>query len=140
MLPITSFFAALLALMLVFLSVRVIKLRRRHGAAVGDAGAGPLQMAIRAHGNFAEYAPMFLILLALAEMANVMALILCAVGAVFLAGRISHAYGLSAAEKYEAGKLVAGLKFRVGGMICTFASLTIISICLLWQCITAISL
>ena len=133
MLPITSLFAALLALVFVALSIRVIKLRRRHGAAVGDAGANPLQMAIRAHGNFAEYTPMFLLLLALAELANVAAVLLWAMGTFFFAGRVLHAYSLSFAERYEAGRLKSSVRFRVIGMVCTFNCFLLLAACLLWQ-------
>lgn len=133
MLPITSFFASLFALLLIALSVRVVKLRRRHGAAVGDAGVSPLQMAIRAHGNFTEYTPFFLVMLALAELASLTNLLLAGLGIVFFLGRLSHAYSLSFAERYEGGALKSSVKFRVAGMIATFTCFGILSAGLLWQ-------
>ena len=53
-----------------FLSVRVIALRGNPVFAVlsfGKDRPDTLDRAIRAHGNFAEYTPLFLILLYLAE-------------------------------------------------------------------------
>ena len=131
MLPITSFFAALLAGFFMVLSFRVIRLRRQNKAAAGDAGVSALQMAIRAHGNFAEYTPMFLILLALAEMANIFSLLLWLVGSVFCAGRLLHAYGLCYAEHYENGQLKVVPRFRIMGMMVTLSMLGMLAGCLL---------
>ncbi len=50
--------------------------------------------AIRAHGNFAEYVPLTLLLMALCELAGVGALWLHLGGVLLLAGRILHAIGI----------------------------------------------
>jgi uncharacterized membrane protein YecN with MAPEG domain len=65
---ISSFYAALLALLIVWLSLRVIKLRRTKKVRLGDGGEPELQTAIRAQGNATEYIPISLILLALLEL------------------------------------------------------------------------
>lgn len=137
MLTITSLFAALLAFWFVFLSVRVIKLRRENMAAVGDGGLHALQMAIRTHGNFAEYTPFVLVVMALCELAHVPSLLLAGLGVSYFLGRISHFYSLNVAERYEGNKLKSSVRFRVLGMVATFSTLGILAVCLLWRLIVA---
>lgn len=94
-LPVTSFYAALGALLLVGLAARIPALRRHHQVGVGDGDQPDLARAVRVHGNAAEHIPIGLVLLALLEIqgGNFMALHL--VGAVFLIARVLHAWGLS---------------------------------------------
>ena len=65
---ITPIYAGLLTLVFVALSVRVIGGRRMAGVGLGDGGNRLLLRKTRAHGNFAEYVPFALILMALAEL------------------------------------------------------------------------
>ena len=66
----TVLYAALTSLLLVILSVRVIALR---GSPVfawftfGYKGDNALDRAVRGHGNLIEYAPMFFLLMFVAE-------------------------------------------------------------------------
>ena len=60
---IVSTFAAILAILYIQLSFRVIKLRRAKRISLGDGGDKSLQAAIRTHANFIEYVPFSLILL-----------------------------------------------------------------------------
>lgn len=64
---ITSTYAAILALLFVGLSVRILRLRRSLKIAIGDGGDKKMLRAIRVHSNFAEYVPFGLLLLYLAE-------------------------------------------------------------------------
>lgn len=93
---VTALYAAVLALILVALSVRVIAVRRRLRIAVGDAGDDTLARRIRAHGNFTEYVPIALILMLSAEIAGAPDWMLHALGATLVAGRVIHAWSLSA--------------------------------------------
>lgn len=113
--PVTALYAGLLAVLLIALSTRVIRIRRGQGIALGDAGDRDLQRRIRAHANFAEYAPMGLILLGLAESLGAWALLLHLVGLVLLAGRAMHALGISREPD--------DFTYRVGGMVATFTAL-----------------
>ena len=54
---VTSLYAGLLALLYLYLTSRVIRFRRGRRVDMGDAGDPLLQRYIRAHANFAEYAP-----------------------------------------------------------------------------------
>ena len=67
-LAVTAVYAAILALFLVIMAVVVIRLRRGLRVSLGDGGHASLQQAIRAHGNAAEYIPIFLVLLAVFEL------------------------------------------------------------------------
>jgi uncharacterized membrane protein YecN with MAPEG domain len=51
-LTVTPFYAALAALILMILSFRVIRLRRRLSVGLGAGGHAKLVRAIRSHGNF----------------------------------------------------------------------------------------
>lgn len=108
-------YAALLALLYVGLGVRVIRLRRSERVALGDGGHQSLQRAMRVHANFAEYVPLALILLALAELSGATDLALHGLGLALLGGRALHAYGLSQADE--------DYRFRVAGMALTFVAL-----------------
>ena len=63
-LTVTALYASLLALVFLGLSFNIIRLRRLLRVGVGDGGEKELSKAIRIHGNFSEYMPLALILLA----------------------------------------------------------------------------
>ncbi|MCV2885064.1 MAPEG family protein [Aestuariibacter sp. AA17] len=91
--PITSFYASLLAVMFLYLAIQVIVQRKEYGVALGDGGEKHVKQNIRAHANFAEYVPMALLLLLLGELNAINPLILHICGAVLILGRVLHAYG-----------------------------------------------
>lgn len=109
----TTLWAALLAPVCLWLSLRVIGERRRAGVAIGAGDDPVLERAIRAQGNFTEYVPFALVLLALAEAGGTPGWVIHPLGAALLAGRIAHGWGIvRQPEDY---------RFRVGGMMATFA-------------------
>ena len=118
MLPVTSLFAGLFTLYFVRLAFAVIRLRRSNKVALGAGGFAELEGAIRAHGNFAEYVPLGLILLGLFESHSVHSLFVAVLGGLLALGRIFHAQALSKAN----------LKLRVRGMILTFGTLITLAI------------
>lgn len=130
---ITAMYAGCLGLMMVALGFNVTRYRRRYRSALGDAGEMGLIRVMRAHGNLAEYAPLFIVLLALAEWQKLPAYAVHVLGVVFIAGRVMHAYSLLAHERYVDGKIQHFPKWRTAGMICTFNVLGILSIILLIQ-------
>ncbi|NWG70382.1 MAG: MAPEG family protein [Parvularculaceae bacterium] len=81
-------------LLLIFLSARVGQMRNRLKINLGDGGNPEMVKAIRAHGNYTEYAPLALVgLVALAEVgANVA--IVHVLGGFFFFARIAHMLGL----------------------------------------------
>lgn len=102
----TSIYAGLCGLLMAWLALQTIKLRRANRVKLGDGGNFVLQSAIRAQGNFAEYMPIVLILLFLLEYNGMYYLVIHAVGIAFLTGRWIHAQGL----------LTDNLRYRMRGM------------------------
>jgi uncharacterized membrane protein YecN with MAPEG domain len=108
---------------LVYLSVRVIGLRRSLKISIGtgaqnpsqNEGASPILRATRAQANFSEYVPLALLLMALLEIQGVHYAWLHALGICLLCGRCIHAYGISHANER--------FIFRVSGMVMTFAAI-----------------
>jgi uncharacterized membrane protein YecN with MAPEG domain len=114
---ITAFYASLLAVLYLYLSLRVIGVRRERRVELGDGEDRELLRRIRVHANFAEYVPMALLVMALAESLVPPRPLLHLVGLLLLAGRLLHAYGLSQTPQI--------LRFRVWGMMLTMAALGI---------------
>lgn len=118
MFPITSFFAGLLTLYFVRLAFDVIRLRKSNKVPLGAGGVSELEKAIRAHGNFAEYVPLGLILMGLLESHRFHPIGLAVLGALLAVGRFFHAQGIKRMN----------LKNRVRGMVLTFGSLGTLAI------------
>jgi uncharacterized membrane protein YecN with MAPEG domain len=114
---ITAFYASLLAVLFLILSVRVIGWRRERHVELGDGEDRELLRRMRVHANFAEYVPLTLILMALAESMVPPYILLHLVGLLLLAGRLVHAYGLSQTPQI--------LRYRVLGMTLTMTALGI---------------
>lgn len=86
-------YIGLIGLLLVILSMRVIALRGNPAFAwftFGYNGKNALERAIRAHGNLTEYAPIFLLMLYVAEQGGSSSFILHCCGGTFLLGRLLH--------------------------------------------------
>ncbi len=64
---ILPFYAALLVLLFVVLSIRTLRLRRGLKIGVGDGGNPQMLRAMRVHSNFAEYVPLALLMVYLVE-------------------------------------------------------------------------
>lgn len=122
---ITAPYAALLALLFVYLSIRVVKARGMAKVAIGDGGNLLLQRAIAAHSNFAQYVPLSLLLMALMEMQQAPAALLHAFGLALLASRALHAYGVS--------QLKENFRFRKVSVLTTFILIGAAALYLLGQ-------
>ena len=99
-------YASLSAFLITWLSLNVIKYRRRDKIKFGDGGIDELQVARAAHSNAAEYIPIGLLLLFALEYNGASIWLVHLLGAIFLSGRLIHARGL----------LSDNLKGRVLGM------------------------
>ncbi len=128
-LPVTTLATALLGLLLLALSFRVIAVRRAGQVSLGSGGNKLLEKRIRAHGNFCEYVPFCLILLGLLEAGAVLpTAALQGLAALLVLARLSHPAGIEG----------AGMGFRMFGMIGTFAVVIIASITLLLRAFGAV--
>ena len=94
-----------------------MRIRRQEKVGIGDANNLRLKRAIRAHGNFAEYAPLAVILAAFVEIQQFAAVIVHALCWILIVGRLIHAYGVSQ-EKED-------YRFRVAGMVLTLTSIAL---------------
>lgn len=115
MIRIVPLYAALLAVVFVWLSMRIVLLRLRLKITIGDAGSEPMLRAMRVHANFAEYVPFSLILLYLVEGQGGYPIVLHGLGLCLLIGRLVHAFGVSQPKE--------NLSFRTTGMVLTFTTL-----------------
>ena len=86
--------AGALSLVYVVLMLRIVRMRFKHSISLGDGGNSEIQKRIRAHGNFAEYVPLLLILMALLELGGFDKTILMGAGAGLVFLRIIHVIGI----------------------------------------------
>ena len=113
-LPITLTIAGAAAILHVWLSLRVSRLRRPLKIGVGDGGNEVLLRRMRAHGNFAENMPILLVLVGFIELATGGNLWLWGAAILFILARIAHAFGM---DRPGANLL------RVGGITASWAVL-----------------
>jgi uncharacterized protein len=119
----TLFYAGLCVLLLLFLSWRVVQLRRLHKIGIGDGGNIDLLQRVRVHANAVEYMPMLFLLLGGMELNGYPQWLIHAFGAAIFLSRCAHAWGLSHGKGPSKG--------RIGGMLITFLlmlSMALISI------------
>ncbi|MGP8306896.1 MAPEG family protein [Vibrio sp. YIC-376] len=107
---ITALYACVLAVLLVWLAIQVIKQRRINKVAYADGGVEALQIVRTAQSNASEYIPITLILMALLEFNGAKPVWIHLTGVIFVIGRMSHARGI----------LKESFKGRVKGMQLTF--------------------
>jgi len=87
--------AGALILIQMALALVVVLARRRNRQSLGDGGNPDVLRAMRRHGNFAENAAIFIAGFTLFELVGGSRSTLEIMCAVFVAGRLSHAVGLS---------------------------------------------
>ena len=105
--------AATLLFIFIALSINAAFTRRKSGMAVGEGDNEILIRAVRAHGNFTEFTPMFLISLFLIDHISKNCEYILVIGSGFILGRIFHAFSMF---------LKKGI-LRVAGMMLTFIPL-----------------
>lgn len=104
---ITLFYAGLLAIWFLVLSVRVVQ--KRGEVSLGDGGDPALIRRIRGHGNFAEYAPLILLLMAMLEYGGLQAWLLHALGVTLVVARLLHGVALSFTSHWKFGRFYGAL-------------------------------
>lgn len=110
MLIVTSIIAAVLTAVFIRLSFNVISLRRKNKVGLGSGGREDLERAIRAQGNFAEYVPFGLILLACLELNGAVWWLVAIPGLTLIIGRLIHAIGINTPPP-DFSKRILGMKF-----------------------------
>lgn len=113
---ITPLYAGLLGLLFIFLSARVIMIRRSDRISLGDGENSKMAYRIRAQANCAEYMPIGLILLAMTELQGAPFWVVHLLGLMLLIGRLLHAWAFSQHPH--------NLRARIYGMLLTLMMIT----------------
>ncbi|QWD63849.1 MAPEG family protein [Polynucleobacter sp. MWH-UH2A] len=116
MLLVTSIIASVLTIIFIKLSFAVIGLRRKNKVGLGSGGYEDLERAIRAQGNFAEYVPFGIILIAGLELNGAPSWLVVIPGIALIIGRLIHAKGINVPPP-DFSKRVMGMKFTFGTLI-----------------------
>ena len=116
-------YAAILVLIFVFLSARVIQMRASAKIGIGTGNDPAMERRIRVHGNFSEYVPLSLLLLTFMEMLHLSRYLIHVLCIVLIVARIVHAIGVTPVNE--------NFPMRVGSVLATFAVLVIASLALL---------
>ena len=104
-------------LLLIYLSSRVVFMRRTAKVSVGHGGNAELELRTRTHGNASEYIPAMMVGLVTAAYMGIPALWIHILGASFTFGRVLHAIGLSRTI----------FPLRVSGMLLTWFAMILIA-------------
>ncbi|MEP2987578.1 MAG: MAPEG family protein [Parasphingorhabdus sp.] len=130
-LPVTALTAAICAIMLLLTAISTVRNRLKTSRAYGDGGHAGIVSASRSHGNLAEHAPLFVIMIALLEMARASHWPLTGLAVLFLAARTAHIIGL-----YQRGEEGPPPLARQAGVIGTWLSYAAAIIWILWLIVT----
>ena len=116
MITVSPLYAGLLALLLIVLSYRVIQMRRALGVSIGTGDQKMVVKRMRVQANWAEYAPIAILLLVVADLQDAPVWLIHLLGSTLLLGRVLHAYGLGSTPQI--------IPARIWGMYLTFAMIT----------------
>lgn len=101
---ITAIYASVLAILFIVLSFRVAQRRMRFQVGLGTGDNRDLERAVRIHGNFAEYVPFAVVLLALYESGGAPGWAVHVAGVALLVARVLHAIGLTQSSGRTPGR------------------------------------
>ena len=116
MLIVSSIVASVLTIIFIKLSFAVIGLRRKNKVGLGSGGHEDLERAIRAQGNFAEYVPFGIILIACLELNGAPWWLVAIPGITLIVGRMIHAKGINVPPP-DFSKRILGMKFTFNTLI-----------------------
>ncbi|MGB8634021.1 MAG: MAPEG family protein [Rhodanobacteraceae bacterium] len=122
---VTGFYVALLALLSLFLALRVVMRRKHARVGLGHGGDEELSRRQRAHANMLEYVPLALLLLLVLELDHTVPWLLHVFGITLVVARVLHAWGLSHSSGTSFGRLF-------GTLFTWLVMLAMIAV-LLWQ-------
>lgn len=119
-LPVALATTAACALINLWLAIRVGRVRQSEKISIGDGGNERLTARMRAQLNFAEYAPIVLILIALIELAVGTVAWLWVAAALFVIARILHPFGM---DGWKPGRAIGiGLTFLILAGLALYAA------------------
>jgi hypothetical protein len=117
-------YAAILVLIFVLLSIRVIQMRGSAKIGLGHGNNPAMERRIRVHGNFAEYVPLALVLLLCMELQSQSRILIHVLCIALVAARVIHAIGVTPVNE--------NFPMRVASVLTTFAVLVVASVMLLY--------
>lgn len=124
--PVTAVFAAVTGLLLLVLSTHVVRFRLKYQKGMGVTDDRDFEAAVRAHANLVEYAPLGLLMLALAELNGVSGQLVYWAGMALVVGRILHAWGMINGRG-------GTHKARMAGIVLTWLAILVTALLLLWN-------
>lgn len=102
------------------MAMRVVDARRIAGVSIGDGDDPMLKRRMRGQANLAEYGPIGLILLAVAEIQGAAPWLLLPVAFAFICARAIHAYAFGFSDNLP--------KLRYWGTTITFLAIALLAI------------
>ncbi|MEI8257152.1 MAG: MAPEG family protein [Deltaproteobacteria bacterium] len=116
-LPITALFAGVNAVWNIALAANVSRVRGKTTVLLGTGDSKELLIAARRHANNAEYLPLALLLILIAELGGGHATMLYVLGGMLTVGRLVHPFGLSdkPSSPRVIGALLTWLSIILGG-------------------------
>ena len=128
LLPVTLCAAAAAAILNIWLSLRIGKVRHAEKIIHGDGGHEGLKRRMRAQANFVENTPLVLVLIAGIELARAGGSWLAIVAAVFILGRVAHGIGMDSPGPHAlrtGGALVTMLAQLALGVVAVLLALRV---------------
>lgn len=125
MLATTGLYTAILALIMVFLAYKTSARRLEVKINIGTGNDDIMEKRMRAFGNFTEYVPMLLLLMAVSELQGVASQYLHVFGLVIILSRVLHALGMAG--------VMPVLQGRFSGTVLTFLLLLVGGLSLLYH-------
>jgi uncharacterized membrane protein YecN with MAPEG domain len=122
--PATALYAALLALLFLYLSVNTVRTRGKLRVGLGDGGQQGMTRAMRAHANFAEYVPLALLLMYIMERHTNSLAWVHVLGVLLVIARLCHAFGF--------GREPEIFQLRAAGFSLTAIVIAVAALRLLW--------
>jgi uncharacterized protein len=120
---VTALYGSLNAILNITLANRVSTLRRRDKVGIGIGDSKDLELAVRIHANNAEFVPLAIVMLLLAELCGGASLWLHIAGGMLLVARIAHAVGLPRPGPNA---------LRFAGTAITWTAIVALSVWVLW--------
>ncbi len=125
---ITAAYLGILAVVYAVLGLQVSRLRRGNKVLFGDGGNIKLRSAIRAHGNFVEYVPIIVLMVAMLEMSGMPAMQVHLLMGALLVARLLHPLGM-----YVGPRTLQFQICRIGGILLTLLVMLGAALLLLWR-------
>ena len=102
----TALYAGLLGFVGLALAMRVVRGRLLHRVGLGIGDKPEMERAVRVFGNFTEYVPLVLLLMAIGETLGAPRWLVHGEGIALFVARLAHAWGLSRSSGSSIGRFV----------------------------------